>query len=686
MKKHVVTTYECEICGRTYPSEALAAKCENYPAPALSKGDVVLWTGRRDDLYGNRQSLVIDHVKSVERMGHSYKPGHPVQYVLEKQIAFEDYNLPDARHGYVNCVGRPARAILHSDQIYSALRDSDDQDLAPIFNALERAGIHFQPHTGELLPEFYDLVYQSTWYSSDNSEYLYRISPGMLPVVRFLTRKPTDQECLEFVGGFDWHKQFSLVNAFQYNNFIRWGALVNYDFRAALDLVSHCSEEEIIARVHKLHEEALAGQAVLPGNGWMALFKFRTDLSGKWPKEVLDWVKQQKVSGSGQTRVHRVYEALDRSKLEPGERIHVKNFRIFPNKQAIAVLAGKGGVGKSTVAANLARALTAAGKKVLVFDADFYGPSQPLFFPVEEERLRTENGLILPHVVDGVEVISFGHLLDKDEALEWRGVYLQAAMHALATNIKSDADTVIFDMPPGTGDILIGLEQMCPQVGFLFVATAGEVALADVRRAINTLDGNSRARILGVVENMAYLDTPNGRIQLWGSEDDVAKAATDYHLRFLGKLPMGTDPQARLAAVKGTLLPATLDFLAGNRYQKVAADVVRVRGQNVITRLNETLGASSGMRTVTDVGNIAEQLEAEIRNLGGNPDDLVYQPILDDLMKQALASKTILAGLNDRFIEKHPEAILGHWWTPYAQKYHPAVFAAAEKAELPLTN
>lgn len=214
-------------------------------------------------------------------------------------------------------------------------------------------------------------------------------------------------------------------------------------------------------------------------------------------------------------------------------------------KNVIAVASGKGGVGKSTVAAALALALRKSGASVGLLDADIYGPSVPTMFGLREAPPMTEeNGrqMIIPLEKHGIKLLSIGFMAAPDQAIVWRGPMISSAFRQFINDTKwGSLDYLIIDLPPGTGDVQITLSQLVPLTGLVIVTTPQEVAMADARRAISMFRMPSIAKpILGVVENMAYFeppDMPDKRYHIFG-EGGGRRLAEEQGLEFLGELPL----------------------------------------------------------------------------------------------------------------------------------------------------
>lgn len=221
--------------------------------------------------------------------------------------------------------------------------------------------------------------------------------------------------------------------------------------------------------------------------------------------------------------------------------------KILPEvKNIIAVASGKGGVGKSTVTANLAGGLAKAGYRVGIVDADIYGPSMPTMFDVVGERptmIDVEGTpMINPVMSYGIKILSIGFFSSQDDAIVWRGPMAAKAMTQLFTDAYwGDLDYLLIDLPPGTGDIHLSLVQTVPLDGVVIVSTPQEVALADARKGVNMFKLDTiNVPIVGLVENMAWFtpaELPENKYYIFG-RDGVKNLAAGMKETFLGHIPL----------------------------------------------------------------------------------------------------------------------------------------------------
>jgi len=251
-------------------------------------------------------------------------------------------------------------------------------------------------------------------------------------------------------------------------------------------------------------------------------------------------------------------------------------------KNIIAVVSGKGGVGKSTVAANLALALSQGGAKVGLMDADIYGPSVPIMFGVRGERpmmmdVGGDKGMIVPLERFGIKLMSIGLLVDEKNAVVWRGPMASSAIRQFVTDVYwGELDYLVVDMPPGTGDIHLTLVQTVPVTGVVIVTTPQDVALADAKKGI-AMFGQAQVNvpIIGLVENMSYFtpeELPNNKYYIFGKEGGK-RLAEEYDLPFLGQIPLVQS--IRESGDQGVPIMMSDDEVTKKAFENFAAHVVR---------------------------------------------------------------------------------------------------------------
>src|SRR5262245_12723142 len=220
-----------------------------------------------------------------------------------------------------------------------------------------------------------------------------------------------------------------------------------------------------------------------------------------------------------------------------GEKVVIEGVR-----NIVAVSSGKGGVGKSTVAVNLAVSLALDGARVGLMDADVYGPNVPLMLGASDARPEVDVNRLIPIEAYGVKLMSMALLQPGDKPMIVRGPILHGLVKQFLTDVKwGELDYLIVDMPPGTGDVQLSLAQLVPVQGAVLVTTPQDVAVADVRRALRMFE-TVAIPILGIVENMSYFIAPDtgNRYNIFG-EGGGEKLSNSYHVPFLGAVPLGIE-------------------------------------------------------------------------------------------------------------------------------------------------
>lgn len=238
--------------------------------------------------------------------------------------------------------------------------------------------------------------------------------------------------------------------------------------------------------------------------------------------------------------VSRVEIKMDASVPSDGR---ARGLLSLPIRNAVAVASGKGGVGKSTVAVNMAVVLAQSGARVGLLDADIYGPNVPTMMGVAHLPPQIQEGRLTPAEAYGVKVMSIGFLVKPDQPLIWRGPMLHSAIRQFLTDVDwGELDYLIVDLPPGTGDAALSLAQSLPLSGSVIVTLPQQVSLDDARRGLEMFR-QLNVPVFGVVENMSYLELPDGqRMDVFGSGGGE-RLASESNVPFIGAIPM--DPSVR---------------------------------------------------------------------------------------------------------------------------------------------
>jgi ATP-binding protein involved in chromosome partitioning len=245
-------------------------------------------------------------------------------------------------------------------------------------------------------------------------------------------------------------------------------------------------------------------------------------------------------------------------------------------QNTIAVASGKGGVGKSTVAVNLAMALSEQGYEVALVDTDIYGPSIPKMMGMEGEKPRVDDERkMVPLEKHGVKLLSMGFMVDPDQAVVWRGPMVTKAVRQFLGDVNwGDVEYMILDLPPGTGDVQLTIVQTIPLTGAVIVSTPQDLALADARKGKAMFD-NVNVPVVGMVENMAYFsppDQPDRKYYLFGREG-AQELARDLDVPFLGEVPI--EQKVRESSDQGTpIVRSAPDSASAQAFDTIADQLV----------------------------------------------------------------------------------------------------------------
>lgn len=332
-------------------------------------------------------------------------------------------------------------------------------------------------------------------------------------------------------------------------------SIINPDSK--IDLMSSGSIKNLSVSDNNIQLEVVLGYPA------KSQFQAIQDLVVAALKKIAD-VKNIQVTVSSNIVAHTVQRGV---KLLPG----VKNI--------IAVASGKGGVGKSTTAANLALALSAEGARVGILDADIYGPSLPMMLGINGRPQTKEENTIEPMEGHGLQASSIGFLVDQDSPMVWRGPMVTSALEQLLRQTRwRDLDYLIVDMPPGTGDIQLTLSQKVPVTGAVIVTTPQDIALLDARKGLKMFE-KVGVPIIGIVENMSTYICPS-----CGHEEHVfgsgggQKMCSDYGVDFLGSLPLNLSIREQSDAGCPTVV-AEPNSAISQVYKQIARQVaIRIAG------------------------------------------------------------------------------------------------------------
>ena len=258
-----------------------------------------------------------------------------------------------------------------------------------------------------------------------------------------------------------------------------------------------------------------------------------------------------------------------------------RGVKLIPNvKNIIAIASGKGGVGKSTTAVNLALALSAEGARVGMLDADIYGPSQPTMLGITEKPESTDGKNLDPLIGHGIQAMSIGFLIDVETPMVWRGPMVTQALEQLLNNTNwSELDYLVVDLPPGTGDIQLTLAQRVPVTGAVIVTTPQDIALIDARKGLKMFE-KVGIPIIGVVENMSlHICSACGHEERIFGEGGGERMCKDYNVEFLGSLPL--DGAIRADTDAGT--PSVVSDPDGR-----VTDIYKMIARRVAVKIGET--------------------------------------------------------------------------------------------------
>jgi len=291
----------------------------------------------------------------------------------------------------------------------------------------------------------------------------------------------------------------------------------------------------------------------------------------KIKKSIEESVRKEVLETPGVNDINLDITAKEQKKTQSQTTDPKSNPKLPKNvKYYIAVASGKGGVGKSTIAVNLALAISKKRKNVGLMDADVWGPSAPIMMGINEKPVATGNQKILPIDKYGLKTMSIGYLINEEDAVIWRGPMVHGAVKQFIEDVEwGNTEYLVVDLPPGTGDAQLSLAQTVPINGGVIVTTPQDVALIDVKRGV-LMFNKLNIPVLGIVENMSYLDDPDSgkRIDIFGTGGGK-KMAEKFNVPFLGEIPL--DPDIRIGGDKGTpIVESKPDSIAAKAFFEIA--------------------------------------------------------------------------------------------------------------------
>ena len=270
-----------------------------------------------------------------------------------------------------------------------------------------------------------------------------------------------------------------------------------------------------------------------------------------------------------------VLDIKARQQSQPQESAAADSSKLPDIKYYIAVASGKGGVGKSTVAVNLALAISKKRQNVGLMDADIWGPSAPIMMGTKEKPVASDDQKIFPVEKFGLKMMSIGFLVNEEDAVIWRGPMVHGAIKQFIEDVEwKGTDYLVIDLPPGTGDAQLSLAQTAPLSGGVIVTTPQDVALIDVRRGILMFQ-KLNIPLIGIIENMSYLDLPGSddKIDIFG-RGGGKKIAEKFNVPFLGEIPI--DPDIRIGGDTGNpILESKPESKASKAFAEIAEKVLQ---------------------------------------------------------------------------------------------------------------
>ncbi len=286
-------------------------------------------------------------------------------------------------------------------------------------------------------------------------------------------------------------------------------------------------------------------------------------------------------AGAGKVKIEMDFEVPNDGRPRAGLAVGVKN--------TIAIASGKGGVGKSTVAVNMAVALAKTGAKIGLLDADIYGPNIPTMMGVERlPKPPDSSGRLTPAEAYGVKMMSIGFLVKPEQAMVWRGPMLHNAMRQFMNDVEwGELDYLIIDMPPGTGNVQLSLAQTTPMSGGVIITLPQKVSIDDARRGAEMFR-QLRVPLMGIVENMSYLELPDGmRMEVFGSGGGLS-LSKEFSIPLIGSIPLEAQVRAGSDAGKPIVLSHP-DSASAQAFKAIAGELALMASVAALATQSQTV-------------------------------------------------------------------------------------------------
>jgi Mrp family chromosome partitioning ATPase len=564
MPPKIITRYYCGVCEQEFSSFEFADRCEREAVEsALVVGDIIISSGLPgrngfEDRYGGFSPAVVVDVDLYrgavwnENGEHVLHP-HSSRYVLDGGRDNSDAHIFPARTGVVNIEG--LHGPIHTDRVGFSIRGCEDDmlDVIAILSEIdprlskmeegafqsfeqEKSGLSFHlrdSETGELSIEIVsptqDKMTLLRWLLEprDPVEVYHRL---------FNTSKLYGEVWRS--QDEDWNEMFSKRNSHSkhdpFRNILR--SIVSIGELSISNMWSFflLPLSERLDIISQRQSAFLAGEGMMTSSEIMNMFVIRED-------------------GKRSAGIRKICDALDFKGMKRDDILQAvilsrdcRRKVMFPMESppvgglpVYVVASGKGGVGKSTISAWLCRELAKKGRRPLLLDADFYGPSSPSEFGIHDQ-IPVKDGKIVPHLVDGVRIVSLGNIIPEGKSVEWRGPVVEGFLKMLLDILDvGDADCIIVDLPPGTGDVHMAVSNILSPSGTFIVSIASKLSMDDVERCISSIR-NGGGVILGVIENMSHIG--DERRRLFGDEAPFLEFCERMGLERLAQVPFVDDP------------------------------------------------------------------------------------------------------------------------------------------------